>query len=185
MTTSAPDENVKVRGLRLSESGESLEEAFSRAKQEVAPDEAIAFRVIVAGQARPLYPLIRDEIHRIGREALINAFRHSGARNIEIEIEIEYHDERMTVHVRDDGRGIDTTRLEAVTEHHWGLSGMHERAREIGAKLTVRSRIAAGTEIELSVPRRIAYQQVPPRHLTKSLRHFLAGWRTGRNSSAD
>jgi len=43
--------------------------------------------MIVEGQARALHPVIRDEVYRIGREALANAFRHSRASGIEVELE--------------------------------------------------------------------------------------------------
>ena len=44
------------------------------------------FRVIVEGEPRPLHPVLRDEVYRIGREALLNAFRHSRAKKIEVEV---------------------------------------------------------------------------------------------------
>ena len=44
---------------------------------------------------------------------------------------------------------------------HWGLSGMRERAEAIGARLNVRSRASAGTEVDLSVPGRTAFQLRP------------------------
>ena len=81
---------------------------------------------------QPLHPLIRDEVYRIGREALVNAFRHSGAA--EIEVEVEYAVSHLRVRVRDDGRGIDDEVLRSGREGHWGLSGMRERAERIGAR---------------------------------------------------
>lgn len=54
--------------------------------------------------------------------------------------------------VRDDGCGIDPQIAQKGSEGHWGIAGMHERAQAIGASFTVRSRAAAGTEVELSVP---------------------------------
>ena len=81
-----------VQGLRSSDSrAVDLSQAFSRIRQELEPegkqDQPVEFRVVVDGQPRPLDPLLRDEVYRIGREALINAFRHSRANHIEIEIE--------------------------------------------------------------------------------------------------
>ena len=65
-----------------------------RSRAGVLPDAAgargrgqVDFRVIVEGRPRPLHPLIRDEVYRIGREALVNAVRHSGGQKIEVEIE--------------------------------------------------------------------------------------------------
>jgi ligand-binding sensor domain-containing protein/signal transduction histidine kinase len=146
-----------VRGLRTSNSSSlDLGQAFSRVQQELASQEDIGFRVIVDGQPRPLHPVLRDEVFRIGREALVNAFRHSRAKNIEIEL--EYAARQLRVLVRDNGCGIDPQMLLTGREGHWGLPGMRERAERIGAKLHVWSRPTAGTEVELLVPGHVAFQ---------------------------
>ena len=146
-----------VQGLRSPQSGSlNLEQAFARTQQELAIEDDVGFRVIVNGQPRPLHPVLRDEVYRIGREALVNAFRHSHAKSIEIEL--EYAASRLRVLVRDNGCGIDPPMLQAGRDGHWGLSGMRERAERVGAKLQVWSRPAAGTEVELSVPSHVAYQ---------------------------
>ena len=149
-----------VRGLRSSPGGSyDLEQAFARIQQELAIEDQIAFRVVAEGRPRPLHPLIRDEVYRIGREALVNALRHSGASRIEVEV--EHAPQRLRIVVRDNGCGIDTQLLRAGREGHWGLSGMRERAERIDARLKVWSRAGTGTEIELSVPSHIAYQFQP------------------------
>jgi signal transduction histidine kinase len=112
--------------------------------------------VIVDGEQRPLRPLLRDEVYRIGREALINAFRHAHAKRIEMEI--NYSSRRLRMLVRDDGLGINPEVVRSGLEGHWGLSGMRERADRIGASLNVWSSPTAGTEIELTVPSRIAFE---------------------------
>lgn len=150
-----------VRGLRSSPSASlDLERAFSAVQQELALQQQdsrkVNFRVIVEGEQRPLHPMLRDELYRIGREALINAFRHAQAKTIEMEL--KYSSRRLSLLVRDDGRGIDPGVLQAGREGHWGLSGMRERADRIGAELHVMSRASAGTEIELSVPGNVAFQ---------------------------
>ncbi|HLX42288.1 MAG TPA: two-component regulator propeller domain-containing protein, partial [Bryobacteraceae bacterium] len=148
-----------LRGLRTSKSASpDLEHAFSQVRQELGPlgQEDVEFRVIVEGDQRPLRPSLRDEVYRIGREALINAFRHSRAS--QIEIELKYSEKQLRVFVRDNGSGIDPNILTAGRAGHWGLSGMRERADRIGAQLHVLSSSAAGTEIELAVPARLAFQ---------------------------
>lgn len=160
-----------VRGLRSDGSqSPELEQAFSRIRQELSVGEESGLRVVVEGRPRPMHPIIRDEVYRIGREALVNAFRHSRARSIEVEV--EYADHHLRVSVGDDGCGIDPQVQRAGREGHWGLSGMRERAEAIGARLTVRSRIAAGTEVELLVPGHVAFQ-------TESTRRRLR-WFRGR-----
>jgi signal transduction histidine kinase len=150
-----------VRGLRSSDSASlDLEVAFSRIQQEVMDahltDGKVDFRVVVDGLQRPLHPMLRDDVYRIGREALINAFRHAHARNIELEL--KYSSSGLEMLVRDDGCGIDPAMVEHGREGHWGLPGMRERAERIGASLHVMSNGRAGTEIELSVPGRVAFQ---------------------------
>ena len=95
-------------------------------------------------------------MYRIGREALINAFRHSGARRIDAVVQRE--NSRLRITVRDDGRGIEEEVLRAGRDGHWGLSGMRERAERIGGRLQVSSRPGGGTEIELSVPGHVAFR---------------------------
>jgi len=149
-----------VRGLRsTSTAPDDLEQAFSRVPDELAVQDKVGFRVIVEGQPRALHPLIRDDVYRIGREALTNAFRHSGGGSVEIEI--EYGPSHLRMAVRDDGRGIDEHVLKSGRDGHWGLSGMRERARNIGAGFKVWSRPTAGTEIELTVPNHVAFQTPP------------------------
>lgn len=149
-----------VRGLRLSstESGD-LEQALSRVPQELAIQQEVNFRLVVEGQVRPLHPLIRDEVYRISREALANAFRHSQANGIEVEL--EYADNQLRVVVRDNGCGIDPHVLSVGRDGHWGLPGMRERAERIGARLKVWSRAEGGTEVELSVPSHVAFPSYP------------------------
>ena len=144
-----------VRGLRSPISGSlDLERAFSDIRREMNYPDA-GFRVIVEGRAQALHPVLRDEIFRIGREAIVNAFRHSQAKSIEVEL--EYTTDELRILVRDDGRGIDAETLESGREGHWGLIVMRERAERIGAQLRLWSKVSAGTEIELSVPGRIAF----------------------------
>jgi PAS domain S-box-containing protein len=114
------------------------------------------FFVSVEGKSQDLAPLVRDEIYRIASEALRNAFRHGGARRIEVDI--DYDNREFRLRVRDDGRGIDPKVLEAgARAGHHGMPGMHERAKIAGGKLTVRSKVDSGTEIELTIPEALAY----------------------------
>jgi signal transduction histidine kinase/ligand-binding sensor domain-containing protein len=145
-----------VRGLRgYGSASIDLEQALSCIPDELA-QEQIEFRVVVNGERRPLHPALRDEVYLIGREALINAFRHAQAKSIEVEL--KYTASYLRLLVRDDGCGIDPHVIGAGRDGHWGLSGMRERADRIGARLHVLSSATAGTEIELSVRGHIAFQ---------------------------
>ena len=145
-----------VGGLRSSESRfADLGQAFSEIPLEFPEHEDVQFRVIVAGPLQTLHPVIRDEIYRVGREAVTNAFRHSNASKIEVEL--EYAPDEFRVLIRDTGIGFDPNVLRSGRDGHWGLTGMRERAKQIGARLRVMTRPDAGTEVELLVPGRICF----------------------------
>jgi signal transduction histidine kinase len=149
-----------VQGLRSSSTSDSLELAFTGIADELGGSGSASYRVVIEGRDRPLNPLIRDEVYRIGREAVANAFRHAEARTIELVL--EYAASGLRLVVRDDGRGIDARVLQSGSDGHWGLTGMRERAERIGARFKAWSRAGAGTEIELSVPARIAFARTKP-----------------------
>jgi signal transduction histidine kinase len=146
-----------VQGLRVSKEGtKDLEQAFSRIPQELAIRDAADFRLVVEGTPRVLHPIIRDEIYRIGREAVTNAFRHAVAKTIDLSM--EYGADELRVAVRDDGCGIDSKVLQSGRDGHWGLAGMRERAERIGGTVKLWSSAGNGTEVELRVPGRIAFE---------------------------
>lgn len=120
---------------------------------------AATLRVSVEGKLHELHPIVRDDIYRIAREALQNAFRH--AKAAKIEAEITYAQSLLSVRIRDDGAGIDSEVIAAGREGHWGLQGMRERAQQMGAQLEIWSERGAGTEVDLRIPGSIAYA-VPP-----------------------
>jgi nitrate/nitrite-specific signal transduction histidine kinase len=97
-----------------------------------------------------LAPEIEDEIYRIGREALTNAFRHSGAKRVDLTP--QFSDTRLIMRIHDDGHGIDSNVPENGRDGHWGLKGMRERATRICGLLIKSSSPTAGTQIQLSVP---------------------------------
>jgi signal transduction histidine kinase len=154
MSRVSDEGRVAVRGLRT-ESADDLEQAFCLVQQEYAARTSADFEVTVEGRVRSLHPLIRDEVYRIGREALVNAFRHARAKKIEVEL--EYSPRHLRLLIRDDGCGVDENILRGGRDGHWGLPGMRERARRIGGQLTLSSRTASGTEVALVLPASVAF----------------------------
>jgi signal transduction histidine kinase len=153
-----------IQGLRPDLSAENdLDRMLITAGQELASSNQVQdgsprFEVIVEGERRGLAPLINDEIGRIARELLRNAFRHANAH--EIEVEIRYENDVFRLMVRDDGKGMDPKIIkDGGRPGHWGLPGVHERTRGIGARLEFWSEAGAGTEIRLTLPASIAYEK--------------------------
>jgi signal transduction histidine kinase/ligand-binding sensor domain-containing protein len=120
------------------------------------------FQVSVLGRPRPLDPIVQEEILLIGREALTNAFSHSGAQNILAEV--SYQSGALHLSVSDDGRGIDEGVLKAgYRSGHWGLPGMRERAAKMRGDLRVGRWKDGGTRIDLQVPAAIVYRAENPK----------------------
>jgi signal transduction histidine kinase len=136
-----------------------LAEALTALGEELAGTRAgtgsATFHVSVEGKPRDLHPILRDDIYRIAREALRNAFRHAEASKIEAEI--LYSEHLLQLRIRDNGKGIDSKLLDAGRDGHWGLPGMRERAQQIGVQLDIWSQAGAGTEVELRIPGSIAF----------------------------
>jgi signal transduction histidine kinase/ligand-binding sensor domain-containing protein len=149
-------EDLRESTLRTSDIVQSLTtlgEELNRSNNGHGPT---TLRVLVEGKPRELDPVLRDEIYRIGREALRNAFQHAHARNIEAEV--TYGEEQFSLRVRDDGDGIDPGVFqEGKRAGHWGLPGMRERADGFGGQLHIWTESRAGTEIEVTVPAATAY----------------------------
>lgn len=118
---------------------------------------APAIGVAVDGASRHLNPLVREEAWRIAGEALRNSFHHASAQHITVTLHYGARQFRLTV--VDDGKGIEAATLEGQQPaSHYGLPGMRERAAIIGGQLEVRSTVGRGTEVELRVPGRNAYE---------------------------
>jgi signal transduction histidine kinase len=125
----------------------SLLEVLQHAEAEFRMGDEPQFRLISEGKPRQVHPLIRDEIYRICREALANAFRHAGARHVEVRI--KFAPDILHLEISDDGQGMD----EEIRLHgrpgHFGLRGMEAHAQRIGATITIESHAGQGTRIYL------------------------------------
>jgi len=86
--------------------------------------------------------------YRIAQEALRNAITHADAKLIEVHL--EQNGNKLSLTVRDDGKGFHATADNQ--RESLGLSSMHERATLIGGKLQVKSMPGEGTTISASIP---------------------------------
>jgi signal transduction histidine kinase/ligand-binding sensor domain-containing protein len=134
-----------------------LAEALRRATEDGLIPSSMAVTFSVVGDAKEMHPIVRDEIFRIGYEAIRNACTHSGASRLEIELR---YARDLTLRVDDNGTGIDPAISDRGKEGHFGLRGMRERTARIGGKLTLMSSSNSGTEIKLVVPGRIIFRKM-------------------------
>lgn len=142
LRTSATETNDLAEGLR-------------RATEECRMFNPIAATFSVDGDARNMHPVVRDEIYRIGYEAIRNASVHSKASHLHVGLK---YGQDLAITVGDDGVGIPESIINSDADGHYGLQGMRERAARIGGKLRIVSSVDSGTEVSLVVPGRVAFR---------------------------
>jgi signal transduction histidine kinase len=126
-----------------------LERSFSDLLLEVRPERGLRLRIFIDGKRQALRPAIQEQLFLIGREAVVNALRHSKATKIEVEVQYLRCSVRMFV--RDNGRGINPDVVQKESDSYWGLREMRDRADTIGAEFGIWSRPGAGTEVRIAV----------------------------------
>lgn len=153
---------TRVRDLRGDDDGLALATLLAAVGRELGDAEGPAFTMHVHGAERPLRGVVAREVFAIGREALVNAFRHAEARTIVVTL--DFSPRQLRLQVDDDGSGLPPHATEpGGTPGHWGIAGMQERARAIAAQLTVARGPAAGTRIVMTLPAPLAYAVRAPR----------------------
>ncbi|OLB21723.1 MAG: hypothetical protein AUH16_01675 [Acidobacteria bacterium 13_2_20CM_57_7] len=136
-----------------------LAEALRRATDDGLIPNSMSVTFSVVGDTREMHPIVRDEIYRIGYEAIRNACMHSGASQLEVELR---YANNLALRVSDNGTGIDPAIADRGKDEHFGLQGMRERAARVGGKLTLASSSNSGTEIKLVVPGGIIFRKMMP-----------------------
>jgi len=108
---------------------------------------AVQSQFVCSGEVQSIAPEIWTEMIRIAQESTTNVLKHAQAQNVHIALAFEHHS--LTLTVSDDGLGFE---LKPDTHDGFGLIGMQERAKRIGARLQIHGRPGQGTRIVLSVP---------------------------------
>lgn len=171
----------EVQELRaFAASSAELARALALLGEALADSQGIAFSLRTDGDAMPLPEQVCSEIYCIGREALVNAFRHAGAGTIDVSLTCAPG--QLLLQVGDDGCGIAAQIVaDGQRAGHWGLSGMRERASALGATLVIAS-TPGGTRISLNVTLVRRHGRLAQR-LLKHWRIFLRmkkyPWRSG------
>jgi signal transduction histidine kinase len=99
-------------------------------------------RIEVRGQGSPITPKKKLNMIRIMQESLGNIIKH--AKATEVDISIKEKDGKITMEIKDNGRGFDSA---IIQSKGYGLRNMKNRCDEMGAEFKIRSEIGKGTEI--------------------------------------
>jgi signal transduction histidine kinase len=146
----------KLLGLTNNASARcELSQALAALGVQLFTGAAAAFCARREGVARDLTKAW-DDVFGIAREAIINAYKHSRARHVEVGV--VYGPASLTVQVRDDGCGMrEPERAGSRAVHSFGLRAMRQRAERLRAMLQIDSALNQGTTIRLVVPSEVAY----------------------------
>lgn len=125
-----------------------LAEALQRSVDDCVKRGLIEATLVIEGSAQEIHPIVRDEIYRIGYEAIRNASFHSGGSILKVKL---CYSQDLTLTVEDNGKGIERDISAHGKAGHFGLRGMRERAERVGGKFTLSSSPDSGTRIELIV----------------------------------
>ena len=112
----------------------------------------IEISLVLKPQLFPRLPKdLEVTVFRVVQESLTNVFRHSGSESARVEI--EKLADRVTVRVRDYGKGCppDLGGVRQSVRLGVGISGMRERVRQFGGELMV-VRAEPGTLVEATIP---------------------------------
>lgn len=119
--------------------------AVRQLAEEAAARGGLLARIEVPENLNPLSPEVEQCFYRVAQEALENVVRHANARWVTVSL--HQSDDGLLLEVADDGHGFQEDA--AASDYQFGLRGMRERARLIGAQLEVVSRPDEGATIRL------------------------------------
>jgi signal transduction histidine kinase len=110
----------------------------------------VAITVAREGSTGSLPDLLAGNLLLLAQEAVTNALKHGDPTSIEMRLKALDHE--IELQIRDDGRGFDPAAAPGQLDGHFGLQGMHERAKRIGGTLEVTSKPGRGTSITVLLP---------------------------------
>jgi signal transduction histidine kinase len=139
--------------------------ALRRVAEDCIAGQGTKVTVEALGMDRELHPIARDEVYRIGYEAIRNACVHSNATELQVEIA---YGRKFRLEIRDNGSGIEPGVLRHGRPGHYGLAGMRERAAGTGGQLNISSS-PLGTVVSLVIPGQAIYKN------SSSFRSWLLG----------
>ena len=127
----------------------SLETALKEVADPLFQETGIELSITQTGTPRKLPALTEHNLLRVGQEGLSNAFKHSNAKKIIVNIAYEPNLVRLSV--SDDGIGFDVKAADLARRGHFGLLDMRERAEKISGTFSITSQRGGGTNLVISV----------------------------------
>lgn len=106
--------------------------------------------VVQEGVERPLPEWMAGNLLLLAQECITNALKHADAAVIRIKL--QFATDKLTLEIRDNGRGFDPAKAVGAADGHFGVQGMRERMKRLGGTLALESSPGAGTRVTARVP---------------------------------
>jgi ligand-binding sensor domain-containing protein/signal transduction histidine kinase len=135
-----------LRGVQRAETG--LAGEIEQLARQAADSSGLKLKLHLDRLPSELPPSLEYNLVRIAQEAVLNAVKHSHAQSLKLSL--RYKRGGIGLAIVDDGMGFDPASSSAPG--HYGLIGMRERARDIGAEFAIESASGRGTTVRLAVP---------------------------------
>jgi signal transduction histidine kinase len=123
--------------------------AMVTSSKQLADGANIQIEVTAHGRMRPLPETVEENLLRIAQEAMTNIIKHSHATNATVEL--DYGAKNVVLRIKDDGRGFRQDQCPGPGNGHFGLLGISERVKRLGAELSIQSEPENGTLITVHV----------------------------------
>jgi len=139
---------IALRASPLEDLG--LTKAVRQLAETAANRSGLELQLQVAEMIDKLSNESEHGLYRIAAEAITNVVRHAKAQRLTVKL--EEVDDVIQLCISDDGCGFDSQH--AFDTEHFGLSGMHERAQQMGSEFEVTSSLESGTSVQLTLRRK-------------------------------
>lgn len=146
-----------VSGLRKNRGpSPGLAAQLSESARQLSLSSGARLKLAIEKFSEPLPAYVEYNLLRIAQEAITNAVKHAGAQTIQVTLQML--PDVLRIVVQDDGSGFVTS---ATAADHFGLIGMSERAKEIGAEFSVSSEPGMGTSVTVEFPVKNMREKMP------------------------
>ena len=138
---------------------EQISQALSRAARELAQRTGLRVTYTLQADIDLLPEAIEETLWKVSQEAFTNIEKHAHASHVQVRISRQ--DEKLLMHIHDDGIGLpqavyqtqkEVSLVNSSSNGHYGLRGMRERVEAIDGHLTLHSGKEQGTTLEIELP---------------------------------
>jgi signal transduction histidine kinase len=138
-----------VRAMRPAPLADSrLPDAIADVASRWSKISGLPVQVHTAGDRRPLHPEVEVTLLRAAQEGLANIGKHAAASRAGVTL--TFMDDLVTLDVRDDGAGFDTS--ETARAQSFGLAAMRQRVEQVNGVVEIESDPGEGTAISVRIP---------------------------------